>query len=78
MDKPQRYERCIPGSSPGRTTKIRTYVVVVANDLAMVEAPDRTRIGALTSPRWCNWLAPLLVAQVVRIRVPAMGYLSFA
>lgn len=78
MDKPQRYGRCIPGSSPGRTTKIRTYVVVVANDLAMVEAPDRTRIGALTSPRWCNWLAQQIVILLVRIRVPAMGYLSFA
>lgn len=34
------------GSKP--LSPIRTYVVVVANDLAMVEAPDRTRIGART------------------------------
>lgn len=33
---------------------------------------------ALTSPRWCNWLAQQIVILLVRIRVPAMGYLSFA
>lgn len=67
MDKPQRYGRCILGSSPSRTTKIRTYVVVVANDLAMVEAPDRTRIGALKILFWIK------VGKTVRPIVSGKG-----
>ena len=35
------------GSNPICRSKICVYVVVVANDLAMVEAPVRARIDAL-------------------------------
>lgn len=37
----------VVGSSPTCRSKICVYVVVVANDLAMVEAPVRARIDAL-------------------------------
>ena len=55
------YERrCDIGSTPIRcTNKFCTYVVVVASDFTKVEAPDRTRIGALKRLLWWRYVAIL-------------------
>ena len=66
-------DKRLSGRNPLAYSFLRVYVVVVANDLAMVEAPVRTRIDALNYPRCSVTVARQRVRLLDCVRLTTCG-----